>query len=325
MTDRIGKPPVENLSEVTWARVERGVFARLDSAHASGAESSAELARARQAWKWIALPVAVAAVIAIVIVATRPREPATIAQVEPSRVVSGDAPSAITFGDAHVALDADSAVTLSDDAGSPTVLLERGAAWFSVAPRGSRPPFFVLAGDTTVRVIGTRFRVARDGERADVAVDHGTVEVTYRGGVVRVTDGQSWSTLAPTQVAVPAPAPLPAAVPAPAPVPVTPPIGSASPPTPAPAHHRDPDQARYEALAAVEARHPDAAIKGYLELSQGSGRWAALALYSAARLAVDRKDPRAEMLLTVYLRRFPSGANAADVKYLLDRLQGATP
>src|SRR5207244_1753543 len=128
-----------------------------------------------------------AASVAIVMLA-RPQSTTTQSateSAEPARVVTGSSPSELSFDDVHVALDADSALVMPRD-GSTTALLEHGAAWFTVAPRGTRQPFIVLAGDTTVRVIGTKFRVLRDGERGEVSVDHGVVEVSYHGTIVRV-------------------------------------------------------------------------------------------------------------------------------------------
>ncbi len=203
MTEPVGAPPVENLSDVAWARVERGVFAKLDgSGTVTGAVSSRDVVEARRrTWMWIAVPLAAAAACLLVLFATRPHGNASsIAESEPTRIVAGAAPSAVQFGDAHITLDADSALEMVRDGAQPTALLEKGAAWFSVAPRGDRPAFEVRAGDTIVRVIGTRFRVARDGERADVTVDHGSVEVRYRGRALRVTDGQSWSSSKPAEV-----------------------------------------------------------------------------------------------------------------------------
>ena len=56
------RPPVDPLSDVSWARVERGLWARLDGAPPMPAVTP----RSRR-WIWIALPsVAAAAVIAIV-------------------------------------------------------------------------------------------------------------------------------------------------------------------------------------------------------------------------------------------------------------------
>ncbi|HEX4454931.1 MAG TPA: FecR family protein [Kofleriaceae bacterium] len=219
------------------------------------------------------------------------------------------------FDDADITLDADSAVVMQREPTKPTVWLERGAAWFSVAPRGGRAPFIVLAGETMVRVVGTRFRVVRNGERTDVAVEHGTVEIQFRGQLTAVAGGQTWSTHSDAPAPLPTPAPGSASLPH-----ATPPL-KAKPATDG--TRDDHDQVTYDALARLEPSQPETAIRGYLELARGSGRWAALGLYSAARLAADRHDGRAATLLSSYLQRFPAGANAADVKYLLERLQGA--
>jgi len=50
-----------------------------------------------------------------------------------------------------------------------------------------------------------------------------------------------------------------------------------------------------------------------------------VSLFAAGRLAVDTHDARAESLLTIYLRRFPSGANTDDARALLTRLKGTHP
>jgi hypothetical protein len=102
--------------------------------------------------------------------------------------------------------------------------------------------------------------------------------------------------------------------------PTIPPSAPPAPPTQvAPAV--DPDKLEYDRLQALEPRHLDAAITGYLKLSQANGQWAAPALYAAGRAAFDHHDRRAEMLLTIYLQRFPSGKNADDVRILLARLK----
>ncbi|HET7503309.1 MAG TPA: FecR domain-containing protein, partial [Kofleriaceae bacterium] len=118
---------------------------------------------------------------------------------EPARVVSGTAPSSVSFGDSHLELDADTAVVMNHEAGHPTVLLERGAARFTVAPRKERPEFVVHAGDATVRVIGTRFRVARSDERISVDVERGLVDVQFRGAMVGVGANHHWSSETPGQ------------------------------------------------------------------------------------------------------------------------------
>lgn len=318
------RPPVEPLSDLAWSRVERNVWSQLDET-----EHLPERRSSRR-W-WLAAPlVAAAAVAAVVLFVHTPARPGR--DEGPTRVVSEASSSSVSLGDAHIALDPHSAIVMDSHAGAPNVLVEHGAAWFAVEPRGSRPPFVVLAGDTRVRVIGTRFRVARDAERVEVVVDHGIVEVGYHGEVVRVTNGQHWSSEAPSEVAsaeppapeIPAPvipAPAPGG-PAPAPVvPVAPPV--THPVTPAtPAAGVDRDAAKYAELARLEASSPNTAMAGYLALSKGSGRWAQVALYAAGRLAADRGEPRATTFLEIYLRRFPHGANADDARQLLARLKG---
>lgn len=56
------------------------------------------------------------------------------------------------------------------------LVLEGGAVTFDVKPGGLRP-WTIEAGETRVRVLGTRFTVARDGEHVHVAVERGKVRV----------------------------------------------------------------------------------------------------------------------------------------------------
>jgi hypothetical protein len=178
----------------------------------------------------------------------------------------------------------------------------------------------VRAGDVVVRVVGTQFRVARYEERIEVAVERGIVDVQFRGDVHRLTAKQKWSSLAPGGVETTASNTV-----APAETETAEPTDSAAPPTkptPKPVAE-DLDRAKYEQLAALERKDPEKAITGYLELSKGTSKWAAVALYAAARLADDRGDKRAHTFLTIYLKRFPRGANAKDARDLLSRLEGA--
>jgi hypothetical protein len=319
------RPPVEPLSDVAWSRVERGVWSRLDEAETIALE------RRTTRWWWLAAPlVATAAIAALVLFV---HAPARIAHEPgygsaPTRVVSEASSSSVSLGDAHIALDPHSAIVMDSHDDAPNVLVEQGAAWFAVEPRGSRPPFVVIAGDTRVRVIGTRFRVARSDERVEVTVDHGTVEIGYHGDVARVTNGQHWSSDAPTVVGM---AEVPAPTPTPTPTPTVaepePELPTAT--TPTQTHHATPatsgsdhDAAKFAELTRLEASSPDAAMAGYLALSKGSSRWAQVALYAAGRLAADRGEPRAHTFLEIYLRRFPHGKNADDARQLLTRLKG---
>jgi len=361
MTDdeRLGPPPVEPMSDAAWSRVERGLWARIDAATTPWATAGGPPPAPRR-WWLVAAPLAAAAAIVAIVLATRTTtEPVAVAD-EPARVVSGSAPSSVSFGDSHVELDADTAVVMSHDAGHPTVLLERGAAWFTVAPRLSRPEFVVRAGDATVRVVGTRFRVARTDERIAVDVERGLVDVQFRGAVVGVAASRHWSSETPGRASTlaeltppadpvassePPPGPQEPAEPLPAPAQPKPAVrparGALAKPAalpgaandasedPAPGASRsselDRDRTEYDRLAAIEPKAPDTALAGYMALARGTSRWADLALFAAARLAADRHDRRAVTLLGIYLQRFPDGANATDARQLLARLKGDRP
>jgi hypothetical protein len=324
--DRLGPPPVEPLSDVAWSRIERGLWSRMD------ATQVIDRGERPRRWIWLAVPALAAAAAALVLVigGGDGRAPGE----SPARLVSGAAPTTLSYGDVHVTLDANSAVVMDRTKGA---LLERGAAWFAVAPRGERAAFLVTAGDTVVRVVGTRFRVARSGEEAVVQVEHGTVEVQFRGATTRVSAGEEWTSRQPTAVTLAEielePEPAHTAPPEPAPA-VAAPASSAEPKRavrparPVQADDKpaqtDDAAARYHRLEQLEVRDPRAAIDGYLELARRSPRWAEPALFAAARLSADRREPRAKNLIEIYLTRFPNGANVGDARKLLDHsAQGA--
>jgi hypothetical protein len=311
MNPRRGPPPVEALPDAAWGRVEHELWMRLDRN-----TTPPPPLRGRR-WIWLAVPALAIAAVLLVMMRGQ-RSPSS--DDAPARVVAGDAPSTVSFGDTHITLDARSALVMLSD--RHTVLLENGAAWFIVGPRGDRPAFEVRAGDATVRVIGTRFRVSREGEDVAVQVDHGVVAVAFRGNQLELTANQSWSSPHPDAGVVTASAP-PATVPAvPDRAPSVPGVAHQAPTIAKSAPRCDADCSRYRALEQLEAKDADVAIKGYLELSRGSGKWAAVALYAAGRLASDRRDARAPALLSTYLHRFPTGENASDVSVLIDRLKG---
>lgn len=62
------------------------------------------------------------------------------------------------------------------DAEKRTVWLDRGEAYFEIKHDPTRP-FVVHAGDRSVTVLGTKFSVHRDGDRLEVAVVEGRVQV----------------------------------------------------------------------------------------------------------------------------------------------------
>nr|WP_321274012.1 FecR domain-containing protein [Alcaligenes faecalis] len=72
--------------------------------------------------------------------------------------------------------------------------LLHGEASFAVTP-SERQPFYVMAGDATVRVTGTRFNVIHENEQTFVAVESGHVEVSqgpwWRRNKVALQAGQT--------------------------------------------------------------------------------------------------------------------------------------
>ena len=75
----------------------------------------------------------------------------------------------------RVTLDANSMLTVRLGAEERALTLERGEAFFQVAPDPDRP-FVVRAGATRVRAVGTAFNVRMSGDRTVVAVIEGKVE-----------------------------------------------------------------------------------------------------------------------------------------------------
>jgi len=197
MTEQLGRPPVEKLSDVAWARVERNVFSRMAEGTVTSAAASRDVRRERgtNKWLWLAVPAAAAAAFALAFfsIKTPAPQPATSGSDEPSRIVATDSPTRVSFGDAHITLDANSAVVMDQNTAKPTALLENGAAVFAVAPRGDRAPFTVLAGDAAIRTTNGQFRVAREGEHATVSVDTGSVDIRFRGHEIHVGSKHTWS------------------------------------------------------------------------------------------------------------------------------------
>lgn len=89
---------------------------------------------------------------------------------------------ALTLADGStLTLDADSAVDVVIESGRREVALRRGRAFFDVAKNGA--PFVVKAARGEIRVVGTRFEVARLGDcAAVVTVEEGAVSVTPPAG-----------------------------------------------------------------------------------------------------------------------------------------------
>lgn len=84
---------------------------------------------------------------------------------------------AVTLADgSFIALSGNSRLETSFTKTERRVALTRGDAFFTVTKDPARP-FVVVAGDTLIRVVGTKFNIHRDSQEVRVAVVEGVVQV----------------------------------------------------------------------------------------------------------------------------------------------------
>ncbi|MBS2018314.1 MAG: FecR domain-containing protein [Deltaproteobacteria bacterium] len=325
------KIPVEPLGEARWAKIDDAVFRALD-ADAELPRATSNGPRPTRKATYVLVAAAIAAAAVLVLLVGRPFGGGASAVLNPSHIETGASASRLAIGESTVEVGPSSAVVASgDDTAGVLLVVERGRVDCEVTPRRSRPPFVVQAGNVRVRVVGTRFTVAREGADVRVAVVHGAVEVSRGADVTVLRDGTSWSS-AETAPAVSGAASAPPSASTVA-VEVAPPSSSLAPssasaPVPAPpkasaapSPSTDP-QKIFESAAQREASDPDGAITAYRKVAAGGGAWAPPALFAAGRLAADRgRAGEAKALLEEYLRRYPSGANAEDARRMLARLR----
>jgi hypothetical protein len=187
------KIPIEPLSQARASRIERAVFDRLD---AQIPEIDASRERSSRLRLWLLRSTAAVAASLLALMGLRIAHvwsPSVPAEANVSRIVTGASDSRVALTSAAIDVAPESEVVMTgDDEQGILIVLNRGSITCDVAPRRSRPPFVVQAAGVRVRVVGTLFRVTRDGESARVAVVHGTVEIGARGQVILVRDGETW-------------------------------------------------------------------------------------------------------------------------------------
>lgn len=319
-------PETSPLGDVRWQRIESRLFEALD------VEAAPPRVAAEPAPIWRrGLVVAVAAMLAVaacVAVAYGVRALSSVTALPvASHVVTATAGSRVLIGGAQIDVGPRSSATITGgDAQGIVVLLERGFVDCEVSPRGDRPSFVVQAAAVSVRVVGTRFSVARDGDAVDVEVQAGTVEV--RDGAARtfLHPSDHWTNRAlrpdattggsaSAEAAPDAPNVVASSAAAQAAQLRTPPPSLADPSAKA-------DKQRYLDALALERTDPDAALARYHALSQGDGAWRMNALFAAGRLEAELgRAEAARRSLDEYAKRFPHGPNAPDARLLLDRLR----
>jgi ferric-dicitrate binding protein FerR (iron transport regulator) len=104
-----------------------------------------------------------------------------------SLIATGEGRVDVQFGDASaLALGPRSSLQLRRFDAETIELVVDGTVDVVVAPRAPGQHFFVIAGDETVEVRGTQFRVARDAHGVRVACRHGLVAVRDGAGEVQI-------------------------------------------------------------------------------------------------------------------------------------------
>ena len=312
------------MSTRQWRRVEQGLFDKLDEEEVTCKSPVLVDVRRRAPWRAaLALTVtgAVAASLALVLLGGDSPDSPTM---QTSRIVTSESSSHFDFAGLSLDVAPASALVVSGtDNSGVVVVLERGAARFTVEPRGERPPFTVQSGSVRIEVVGTVFSVLRDGDSTRIAVSEGTVRVLDAGDTSLVRAGERWPATAISSVGdddieliidegdeivrrrnrrKSGKADV-----------VTPPAAALPPPR---------SKELYKAAERLEATNPGAAIRGYRAAAAGDGSWAANALFAQARLEFERGNTTtAAELLRRYLRRYPNGANRKDANKLLERLR----
>jgi FecR protein len=316
---------VEPLSAQRWAKIERGLFLRLDS---EAVVDELPAVPARRFWLRPAVAAALAGAVALALaVGLRRAEPAVGHQL--SRITTGATASHLALPGFTVDVEPESTVVIGRASERGVlIVVDRGTIACSVAPRSADAPLIVQAGSAQVRVVGTRFRVTRSGEAARVAVEEGVVEVEAAGRVSRVAAGQVWPA-APADAASSLLAePLGSARAEPAASGLAPreasraraarpaAVGGTS------SESESSTQRRFEQAARLERSDPARALALYRSIGSGADSWAQNAHFAQGRLEAARGSrAEARRVLTAYLARYPQGANADDARAVLERLR----
>ena len=347
MTSFKHPPPVEDLGDLAWRRIEANVLAQIE---ASDAPAPANLRNKQRRMPWLAAGAALAAA-GVLLIVWQSTNTSSATRSEISRVVTHSDATSITLQDSSLRVHPESALVVNQTSAGTHVVVERGAVTCAVQKRSKSTPFVVSAGDVRVEVVGTKFTVARDGDSAKVSVEHGVVRIRSGAYDSTITAGQSWPVVVAksnvTDVTDDAEDESDESVesveaetsngPSASDVVDVPKAAAAAREqtrkSVAKTRNRDERElqkqtaptispkARYQRAAALEASDPDGADRLYAAIEAEGGAWAATALFARGRLAVERgAADNAAILLRRYTKRYPTGANVADAEALLRKL-----
>lgn len=102
-------------------------------------------------------------------------------------------PTAIPSVGEILALDERTAFRSEETDRGTRIHLEQGPIAIAAEQRSADAPLVVLAGEVSVRVVGTIFAVDRNGSEVVVYVRSGRVEVTHPGRTLELGRGEHWS------------------------------------------------------------------------------------------------------------------------------------
>jgi hypothetical protein len=314
--------PIDPLPEATWRRIEDSVLAELEAGPRAEVRAGPRASFSR------GMALAIAALVALQIaglVAFLSSDGVDGGRLASTRFATEGEASETLLGDVSVRLEPRSAMLVVENgAHQAVVVLERGAAHFSVPSRRERTAFVVQAGDVRVEVVGTKFRVACVGHSARVDAYEGSVRVTAHGDSRLLARGQSWQAREQAPAVMQEPRPDPSND-REKEAPHTDADRASPARSPADAPHEEEPRVRFERAGTLEASDPRRALALYHSLARLRGAWGENAQYAEARLTLElgARAP-AERLLRAYLRKHPKAQNAADARALLEEFAAST-
>jgi len=306
-------PPIEDLSELSWKRVEQGLQEKLDRLDTSGTIEDAQ--QGPRVWPWmVGGALAVAAATLFVVQRGTQENTAQVAK-NTSEIRTQESNTSLVVDGAQLDVRPHTDLSVKQNGAALAFHLRHGSVLFDVAPRDPQSPASIDSGEVRLEFVSSTFSVSRSEGLTQVTVYEGLVVVLHSGQRDLIHAGEQWPTTdhPPSKehhdaVAV----------------------------SKAPKKNQEHDSSHraiakiaqpttrqlFEQAAAQERSNPSKALRLYRQAAMGSGPWAPNALYAEARLQLSQGHASAaKALLEKYSDTYPSGANAADVASLLSTMK----